>query len=132
MKKDRSFDLSFFISSSSEERTDLVWDVAAAAIFGVVVLVIFFSFIELGSHDHLGGDWIVFPLAVDLFVCDECICKLHLFFIGGEDDRAVLGAVVRALSVALGWVMDDVEMGEQFIVRNHRRVVGDHDGFGVS
>ncbi len=53
---------------------------------GVVVLVVVFSFVELGGLHDLGGDFSIAPFAFFLLGFDEGFGEFVLFFIGGEDD----------------------------------------------
>ncbi len=52
---------------------------------GVVVLVVFFGFVELGCLHDLGGDGAIAPFALSLLVFDEGFGEFALFLVGGED-----------------------------------------------
>ncbi len=62
-----------------------VGDGAGAAVAGVVVLVVFLGFVELGGLHDLGGDGAIAPFAFSLLVFDEGFGEFELFFFGGED-----------------------------------------------
>src|SRR5690348_4513631 len=93
------------------------------------MLVVFLGPVERGRGRDLGDDW---PPARLLLGMARCHCGFLLASVMIRDRRAVLAAVIQALAVAGGRIVDPPERLEQLRVADLGRVEPHLDRLGVA
>ena len=106
-------------------------DVAGAAVFGEVLLVVIFRGVELGGGYDFRDDFILEEVSGFRFL-QRGAGDLFLLGIVVENDGTVLRAFVRSLAVGRRGVVGGPKGVEQFGVRNFVGIKGDEDGFGMA
>lgn len=105
--------------------------VGGPGVVGEVVLVVVFGFVKGACFFELGDDGVAENVVLGELV-HEGPGGLFFFFVVVEDDGAVLGAHVRALSVEGGGVVDGEKDLQEILVADEVGIVGDLNDFGVA